>query len=535
MLKKFFLNQSKTITSAAIIIGATSLLSRILGIFRDRVLASEFGASRELDIYYAAFRIPDLVFNLLILGALSAGFIPVFSQYLNQPKKAWRLVNIILNLIFIFLVLLSGLLFFLAPWLTKIITPGFDQSSLDVTTNLSRIMFFSPILLGLAGVFAGVLQSFKRFFLFSIAPILYNLGIIIGAIFLTDFFGIYGLAWGVVFGSLLHLAVQVFASWLLGYHYQWILDFTDKGVLQIIKMMVPRTLALMVGQINLLVITMIGSTLAVGSIAVFNLANNIQSFPLGLFGVSFAIAVFPSLSQQVKKKKDFVEILSLAIRQILFFILPASALLIVLRAQVVRVILGAGKFDWEDTVITLETLSFFAISLFAQSLILVLVRAFYAKLDSKTPFYLGLISAFANLIFAFTLTPNFGVSGLAIAFSLASILNLVLLILALHFQLGRLDGGRIAISTIKILISTFMLAIVAQAIKYPMEKYFGLNTFIGISLQTGAAALGGLLIYFMVAFFLQSEELKMFIDALKNKLSAKPVVTKEIIEEEKLS
>ena len=125
MLKKIFLNQSKTITSAAIIIGATSLLSRILGIFRDRVLASEFGASRELDIYYAAFRIPDLVFNLLILGALSAGFIPVFSQYLNQPKKAWRLVNIILNLIFIFLVLLSGLLFFLAPWLTKIIPPGF--------------------------------------------------------------------------------------------------------------------------------------------------------------------------------------------------------------------------------------------------------------------------------------------------------------------------------------------------------------------------------------------------------------------------
>ena len=527
--------QSKNITSAAIVLGVTSLISRLLGVFRDWILAGQFGAGIELDIYYAAFRLPDLIYNLLVLGALSAGFIPIFTNYLDQPKKAWRLANIVLNLMLIVLLLISVFFFILTPWLTKIIVPGFSQNALDLTSALTRVMLFSPILLGLSGIFAGVLQSFKRFFIYSLAPILYNLGIIVGALLLVPFLGVYGLAWGVVFGSLLHFLIQIFGSWVLGYQYQWLIDLKDRGLRQLVKMMVPRTLGLMINQLNFLLITVIGSTLATGTIAVFNLANNIQSFPLGLFGVSFAIAVFPTLSQLAKKNKEFIETLSLAIRQVLFFVLPASALLIVLRAQIVRIILGSGRFDWEDTILTLETLSLFAFSLFAQSLLLIFIRAFYARLDSKTPFYLGLISTIANIVLAINLGPILGVAGLALAYSLSSILNLVLLMIFLHYQVGWLDGRKLLVSSTKILVATFMLTLVAQAIKYPMEKIFGLTTFLGVASQGIFASLGGIVIYLLVVWLLRSEELSIFVKALKNKLTIKPVVTQDLIKEEKLT
>ena len=535
MLHKLFNNQSKTITSAAIILGAASLVSRLLGILRDRILAGEFGAGVELDMYYAAFRIPDLVFNLLILGALSAGFIPVFTGYLSKKEKAWELVNVVLNVMLVSMVLISGLLIVLAPWLTRLIAPGFSPEQLKITTVLTQIMFLSPILLGISGLFGSVLQSFKRFFVYSIAPILYNVGIIIGVLFFVPILGIYGLAWGVVFGASMHMIIQLLATLSLGYCYRWSFNLSHRGLKKILMMMVPRTLGLAITQINFLIVTIIGSTLAAGSITIFNLASNIQSFPLGIFGISFAIAAFPTLSELNKKRKKFIETLSLTIRQILFFIIPASALLIILRAQIVRVILGSGRFDWEDTVLTLETLSLFAFSLFAQAIILVLIRAFYARRDSKTPFYTGLISAFANIILAVMLVESLGVAGLALAFSLASILNLVLLTLILHYRLGKLDGEKITISFVKIFIATFILAITAQAIKYPIEQIMGLQTFIGVATQAIAAALGGSIVYLVICWLLKSEELKLFLDSLKRKIGKRPAIAEEIVEKEKLT
>lgn len=535
MLKKIFNSQSKTITSAAIILGAASLVSRLLGVLRDRVLAGEFGAGAELDMYYAAFRIPDLIFNLLVLGALSAGFIPIFTSYLNNKEKAWRLTNICLNVMFVALIIISGLFVVLAPWLVKIITPGFGPAELKITTTLTQIMFLSPIFLGLSGLIGSVLQSFKKFFIYSIAPVFYNIGIIIGALYFTKYWGIYGLAWGVVLGALMHLLIQIPMVISLGYRYKLIFDLTDKGLREILKMMVPRTFGLIISQINFLVVTIIGSTLAVGSITIFNLANNIQSFPLGLFGVSFAIAAFPTFSELANNKKKFIDSVSLASRQILFFVLPASALLIILRAQIVRVVLGTGRFNWEDTVLTLETLSLFAFSLFAQSLVLVLVRAFYAQRDSKTPFYVGLIAAFANIILSLMLIEPFGVSGLALAFSLANILNLLLLVLILHYRLGKLDGEKIAASLIKIMTATFMLAITAQAVKYPIEKIMGLQTFVGVATQTIAATAVGLAAYFLICWLLKSEELEIFINSFKKKFLKRPVIAEAIVEEDKLT
>lgn len=530
MLKKLFNSQTKTITSAAIILGAASLVSRLLGILRDRVLAGEFGAGSELDIYYAAFRIPDLVFNLLVLGALSAGFIPIFSSYIKNKKKSWELVNVVLNVLFFIVILVSLLLIVLAPWLSKIIAPGFTESQLAVTTTLTRIMFLSPILLSVSGIFGSVLQSYKRFFIYSLAPILYNIGIIIGALFFTKTLGVEGLAWGVVLGAAMHMTIQVFAVISLGYKYHFSFDLNHKGLRHIFTMMLPRTLGLVISQINLLVITIIGSTLAVGTIAVFNLASNIQSFPLGLFGISFAIAAFPAFSEFAKKKKKFIETFSLTVRQILYLIIPASVLLIILRAQIVRIILGTGKFDWEDTVLTLETLSFFAISLFAQALILVLARAFYAQHDSKTPFYTGLVSAFANIVLAMMLIDKFGVAGLALAFSLSTILNFVLLTLLLHYKLGNLDGQKISIAVGKALVATFMLALATQATKLYVGQVAGTTTFIDVALQGLTAAIVGILVYIAVSWLIKNEELKIFVNSFKKKFIKRPNITEDIID-----
>lgn len=531
MIKRLLNGQVNSITAAAIIIGAASLASRFLGVIRDRILAGEFGAGDVLDTYYAAFRVPDLVFNLVVLGALSAGFIPIFTQYLQAENKdkAWRLANQILNLLLVGLLLFCAILFVFTPQLMKLITPGFSPEKMAITVKLTRIMFLSPVLLGVSSVLGGILQSFKRFFVFSLAPILYNIGIIIGALVFVRFWGVYGLAWGVVLGALLHLLVQIPTAAYLGFRYQWVLDFKDHGLKKIWQIMVPRTLTLGVNQINFVVITIIASTLAAGSLAIFNLANNLQIFPVGIFGISFAIAAFPSLSSLALKsdKKEFIESFSNTTRQILFFIIPASALFLVLRAQIVRVILGSGNFTWTDTILTMESLAMFSLSMFAQSLIPLLLRGFYAFHKATLPFVLGLISVVINIILSLYLTGSFlnygygfnlGVVGLALAFSVSNILLFFILWLALRKEAGTLDETKIVWAVAKILVATLAMAVVTQFMKYGIEPYFGTRTFVGIFLQGFIAAMVGIIIFVVVGCAVKSQEMYTFLDSVKKRL-----------------
>ncbi|MFH1226231.1 MAG: murein biosynthesis integral membrane protein MurJ [bacterium] len=524
MLKRLFNTQSATITSAAVIIGAASLASRLLGVLRDRILAGQFGAGETLDMYYAAFRIPDFIFNLVVLGALSAGFIPVFVDYLeNNKETAWRLVNNLINVGLIFLLLVCGLLIILTPKLIAWLTPGFDLYQISITSHLTRIMFLSPILLGLSGIFSGVLQSVKKFFIYSLAPIFYNLGIIFGALFIVPSQGVDGLAWGVVLGAFMHALIQLPAIRQSGFVYYWLFDLKDAGLKKILKMMVPRALALITGQINLIVVTIIASTLVAGSIAVFNLANNLQSFPLGVFGLAYAIAAFPSLAVLAGKKDTagVVETFSSACRQIMFFIVPASVLLIVLRAQIIRVILGSGLFDWQDTIMAADTLALFSASLFAQAVLPLLARVFFAYHDSRTPFVIGLISAGVNVVLSFMLGKQMGVAGLALAFSVSSVINLILLWLALRLELGGLDEKRIFISLAKFLTAGLMMALVVQGGKYIIGPQVSMSTFGGVLAQGLAAGSVGLVIYFFTGLLLRSPEMLIFKEVCQRRLFRK--------------
>ncbi|MEI6627352.1 MAG: murein biosynthesis integral membrane protein MurJ, partial [bacterium] len=374
--------QSKTITSAAIVIGFMSLVSRFLGVFRDRILASQFGVGDSLDIYYAAFRLPDLIFNLIILGAISAGLIPIFSEFIAKDRKedAWRLISNVLNILTLVLVGCSVVLYFFMPTLMQWLTPGFGSDKIAQVVGLSRIMLISNVFLGISTIFGTILQSFRRFFVYSLAPIFYNVGIILGALYLAPSLGVIGLAWGVVLGAFFHMMIQIAPTFSVGFNYRFIFQWADVAVKEVWTLMIPRTLTLVVNQLNTVIITVVASTMSAGAITIYNLSNNLQSLPLGLFGISFAVAALPTLSLLAAEKKhnEFVSTISATMRQIIFLIVPISIWLYVLRAQVVRVILGAGNFTWQDTRLTAAALALFALSLFAQSIIPLIIRAFYA-------------------------------------------------------------------------------------------------------------------------------------------------------------
>jgi len=541
MLKKIFSKPINTITSAAALVALFSFFSRVLGVLRDRVLAGQFGASEITDAYYAAFRVPDLLFNLIVLGALSAGFIPVFTKLVKdfsltygdsyrKNKSAWDLSNSILNLLMISLIILSVVAIIFAPQLVRLIVPGFEASLQLTTVKLTRIMFLSPIFLGISSVLGGVLQSYKKFFAYSLAPVLYNLGIIFGIIYLMPWFGIAGLAWGVVLGAFLHMLIQLPFAVSSGFFYRFKLSFKIEGVRKILKMMVPRTMGLAVGQINLLIITIISSTLISGSLAVFNFANNLQSFAVGIFGISFAVAAFPTFSRLSGNDKKLISSFTKTFRQILFFIIPSTVLLLTLRAQIIRVILGTGKFNWQDTILTIDTLGFFTLSLFAQASIPLLVRLFYAKEDSRTPFYAAIVAMVLNIILATYFSATLGVAGLALAFSVSSVLNFLILWLVLNWRLGSLYGEGLLLAVVKMSVAAIIAGIVVQIAKVVIWPFIDMTTFLGVLLQGLGSGIAGLAFYVLFCYIFKVEEMSAIFSSLRRRLPWKKIKTEDFIQ-----
>lgn len=513
-----------TIMGGAIIIGTAQVISRLLGLLRERLLASTFGAGNVLDVYYAAFKIPDFIFNIIVLGALSSAFIPVFLEYWYKDQKSdlsakesFDIANSLLNIILLILLVSGVFIFLFADKLVPLVALGFNQEKKEITAELVRIMYLGVLFFGVSNIVSGILHSFRKFVAFSLAPIMYNLGIIFGIIVLVPYYGVKGLAYGVVGGAFLHLLVQIPAVIKTGYRYRIFINFALKGVRKIGRLMVPRALGLGVTQINQVVITTIASTLAVGSVAVFNLANNLQYFPISVFGVSLALSSFPVFSQAFSEnnKNKFVTHFSQTFRRILFLIIPTSILILLLRAQIVRLVLGAGNFDWEDTILTAQTLGFFSLSLFAQSLIPILARSFYAFQDTKTPVVISIISMILNVIGSLIFVQFMGVLGLALAFSLASFVNMILLLIVLRVRIGALDDQRIINATLKIIFLSLLMGLVVQGLKYLIAPQVDMQTFVGVFLQTAGSILGGVLLYLLLAGLFQFEEVKSMVHILK--------------------
>ncbi|MDP3244730.1 MAG: murein biosynthesis integral membrane protein MurJ [bacterium] len=528
----------ESIAGAAMILGATSLASKILGVLRNRILAGLFGAGDVLDSYYAAFRFPDLIFNLVVLGALSAGFIPIFAELLERRKKTnqdgqtsygigpWEFTASVFNLTLVALAALSLFFVVFADKIIPLMTPGFSPAKQAMTVMLSRWMALSPILLGVSAVFSGVLQTYRYFLIYSLAPLFYNLGIIAGAWFLTPIFGPVGLAFGVIAGAFLHMAIQMPPSLALGFRFSRLFYLKDEAIKKIGKLMVPRVLSLAVSQFNFLAMTFVGSVLASGSIAIFNFANDIQSFPLGLFSISLAVAAFPALSAlaAARDKENFRRSFQKTASLILFLTVPAALLLLLLRAQIVRVLLGWGQFDWSDTIGTADTVAFFSLSLFAQGLLPLLARAFYALHDTWRPFLISLFSSLVNIVLAFWLRDLMGVAGLALAFSVGAVLNAALLWIFLRFKIGPLGESELVWSILKLSGAIVVMAAAVQLMKNLVAPLVDMRAFWGVFVQGFVATVVGLGVFILLSWLFKNKEMLFLVDSFRRKFFKKKEV-----------
>lgn len=497
---------------AAALVGIFSLLSRIVGLIRDRVLAGMFGAGNTLDIYYAAFKVPDFLFNLIVIGALSASFIPMFARYYQQPlqrERAWRFTNNILHLVGFGMILIAVILFIFANPVAALIAPGFDHLKQAQVASFTRVMLLSEIFLAISMVYGGVLQSLKRFFLYSLAPIFYNFGIILGALFFVKWFGPIGLAMGVVFGAMMHMGIQIVGLIGTGYKYEPIFQLRDRDTQTVLRTMFPRVIGIGINQLLFLILTIIASTLAVGSVTIFQFAYNVEFFPVGIFGVSYAIAVFPTFAEHLAANRidKFQKVFASSIRQLLFFMIPATISFLLLRAQIVRIVVGAGAFDWNATILAADTLAFFALTFIPQACVYILARAFFALQDTVTPLTAGIVSAILGITSAFLFTKTFGVIGLAMAFGIAECVNAGLLWILLRQKIGSLHEMNILEGLFKMVPAALFSGIVMYVVRAFVSSYIALDSFLHVLTQTLITGVSGAIVYFSLLALFRSEEL----------------------------
>ncbi|MDO8430472.1 MAG: lipid II flippase MurJ, partial [Candidatus Taylorbacteria bacterium] len=399
MVKKFFSMMNMEIGGlheAAYLLAFFAFLSQILALVRDKLLAYNFGAGHTLDIYYGAFRIPDLVFVSIASIVSASVLVPFFiDRFNNDADRGKKFIDSIFSAFFLAIVVISITVYFLMPYLIRFLLPGFaHDESLKELIFASRVLLLSPIFLGLSNFLSSITQMHRRFLVYAASPILYNIGIILGIIFLHPIFGFYGLVYGVIIGASMHMAIQIPFIIQKGTFPNLIFDISWREIKKVIFVSLPRTLTLSSNQLASFFLISLASLMTGGSISVFTLAFNLQSVPLSIIGVSYSSAVFPTLSRFFveNNRGQFLHQMIDSARHIVFWSIPITILFIVLRAQIVRTIYGAGQFDWADTRLTAAVLAIFIVSVIGQSLILLFVRAYYAEGKTRKPLIINIIS-----------------------------------------------------------------------------------------------------------------------------------------------
>lgn len=507
------LSPGRVVLTASLILTAAALVSRLLGWVRLVVIGSQFGATRELDAYFAAFRIPDAIFQLVVAGALSAALIPVFSSYRarGQEVEAWKLASSVINLVLIALAALSLVMVIFAPLFVPIVAPGFDAPTTELTVRMTRIMLLSPVLIGMGAVVSGILNSYQQFTVPALAPLLYNLAIIGAAVFLAPFMGVEGLAVGVAIGSLGHLAVQLPNLARVGQRYDLTIGLSHPGVRRVAWLMGPRTLGLAAGQINFLVSTVLASGLPEGSLTAYNYAFQLSQIPVGVIGVSIAVALFPTLSADAALGRvgEIRRQVAGAVRVLVFIAAPLTAIMIVLREPLTSVFYQYGLFSQSATDRTASALLFFAIGLAGHIVVHVLTRAFYAMQDTRTPVAWAIVAVAVNVPLMGLLVGPMGVEGLALALSVSSLLEVVGLLWFLRRRIDSVDEaaiaravGRAAVAALAAaLLMLGGLTVVAGALPGLLDNA------VGRLLAVLVLAAAGLAIFALVAAALRAPEL----------------------------
>jgi putative peptidoglycan lipid II flippase len=522
------------------------VMSSVLGLVRQRVLAYFFTPD-QLSLFFAAFRLPDSIFQVLVFGTFSSAFIPVFTKALNTGReKAWEIAGRVVAIGIVIFVVAAILLGVWAPQIYSVIAPGYTDNETILIANLARILFAAQGFFVISYVLTGVLESLRRFLVPALAPLFYNLGIIIGTVFFSSRFGLMGPVLGVVIGAASHFLIQYPLSRKLGFRFVW--DFKiDEGVKKIGHLAWPRVVDLAFNQIGSTVELFLSSIISQASYTYFTFANTLQVVPVTLFGTSLAKAVLPLLSGVDENRSEFRRILDVAIFQAIFLSLPVSVALIVLRIPIVRLVYGTKIFDWEATVQTGATLSVFAIGIVTQTLMSILARAFFALHDTMTPVKVSFVGLAVLVLGDFFLIYglHLPVWALAAAFSLSTYIEAIILIILIHKRVGNVINKSFFVHLTKIFVSVafsglsmfflikFFDASVwvkrlsfltrSQTLSNIPFQIFVLDTryTINVIILTAVAFMIGLLVYLGLCFLLKIPEAKYFLIVAKKMIQKK--------------
>lgn len=486
---------------------ALFLLSRITGLAREMVIGARFGTGAELDAYLAAFRVPDLLFQLMAGGALGSAFIPVFAGLLvrRELAAAWRLLSAIINLVLLLMAALALVAALAAPILVcTLLAPGFTPAQQALTVSLMRWMLISTVVFGLSGIMMAALNSFQHFLLPALAPVLYNLSIIAGAWFLAPRIGVYGLVSGVVVGAFLHLDCQIIGLWWYRARYRWVLGLRDPHVREVGRLMAPRVLGLAAVQINFWVNTLLASGLSPGSISALNYAWLLMLLPQGIVAQAVATAAFPTFAALEARGQlaELRRIVSQTLRGVLFLAIPAAAGLYAWRVPLIRLLLERGEFTATSTQLTATALAFYAFGLIGHSVVEIAARAFYALHDTRTPVAVTLAGVALNVGLSVMLLPWLNYAGLALANTIATLLEMAALLWLLGRRLAGLEWPQIG--------ATAGRAAVAAAALMAILLWLGSFAAGRSPLFFGTAGLVvGALIYLIAAWALRMPEVQM--------------------------
>lgn len=533
---------------AAYLLAFFAILSQVLALVRDKLLANAFGAGNVLDVYYAAFRLPDLIY-VCVVSLVSATVIMPFliEKFEMSEADGKRFADEIFSFFFLLLIVTSVLAYIFAPLLMKYFFRGFEGAKMQMLVHATRILLLSPIFLGISNFFGSLTQMRKRFVVYALSPLVYNIGIIIGIVLFYPVLGINGLFWGVILGAFLHMGIQVPLIFNSGLLPRITLNLKIKDIWKVILVSVPRTLTISSLQISSFFLVSMASLLQSGSVAVFNLGLNLQSVPLTIVGVSYSSAVFPALSKYFveKDKQNFLARMIESAKHIIFWSFPITLLFVVLRAQIVRTIYGAGNFDWSDTRLTAAVLALFILSASAQCMMLLFVRSYYAEGRTKVPFFYNLFSSFLTVGLAYFLTKVFVmypvvlyfveevlkvsrehgtmVLALPLAYSIGVMINLVL-----HWVQFEIDYRGFTRAVFKSVFQIFCASIIMGYVTFISLRFFdnifSLEKALGVFSQGLFSGLVGIVAFVLVLRLMKNKELTLMWHSLHQRIWKSKVI-----------
>jgi putative peptidoglycan lipid II flippase len=518
------MEEKKKVTKAAGKMSTGTLVSRVTGFIRDILLAKIFGATGTTDAFFVAFRIPNLLREFFAEGSVSAGFVPVFTEYLTKEGKeeAKKFAGVVLAFLLSILIIICIIGILLAPYIALLVAPNFVlyPEKLSLTIKLLRIMFPFLLFISLAALAMGTLNSLRSFFIPAIAPALFNLSIISCALFLAPRFSIpiLSIGIGVTIGGALQYGVQLISLVKHRFNVKPIFNFYYPGLKKIFFLMIPVVAATGMTQINVLVSNIFATYLSEGSVTYLYYAYRLVHFPIGIFVISMAIALLPSLSEHASKNDITAlrDTFSFSMRLVFFTTIPAMAGLIALAEPIVNILFQRGEFVYDATRGTVYALVFYSSGLWAFAGWRIVRNVFYSLQDTKTPLKTALISVLINLFLCIVLTGPFKHGGLALALVVATSINFIILFLLLRKKIGRVDGRQIVLSFIKTVVASFIMGLAGWFIIRGDLWMEGGRIIEKTGILTGVIALC-IGIYLSLMYFMNSDELKYLFKMLRKK------------------